>query len=389
MFDYIIVGAGFAGSVMAERIAGVINGKVLVIEKRAHIGGNAYDRYDAKGILVHQYGPHIFHTKMQHVWDYLSRFTGWHLYHHRVLGSVDGQKVPIPFNLNTLHALMPKETAERLESKLVKSFGCNAKIPILRLRESADEDLKELANFVYEKFFLHYTTKQWGVSPEELNPYVTGRVPIYVSKDDRYFQDRYQGIPEEGYTKIFERMLGHPNIKLLLNTDYKEVLDVDPESGAIRAFGRSFDGKLIFTGKIDEMFDYRLGELPYRSLHFAFETLDRDSFQETGTVNYPNEYDFTRITEFKRLTGQESRYTTIVKEYPQAYERHTPGKDIPYYPVPNSANQDLYAEYRQLAKKLEQVIFLGRLAEYTYYDMDAVISKALKVFEEQILQDKE
>ncbi|MDG0794582.1 UDP-galactopyranose mutase [Cohnella ginsengisoli] len=384
MFDTIIVGAGFAGAVMAERLANERGQKVLIIEKRTHIAGNAYDRFDEKGVLIHQYGPHIFHTKLKHVWDYLSRFTEWRIYHHEVLGSIDGQLVPIPFNLNSLHALLPDELADSLERKLVNVFGYNTKVPILRLRESDDEELKWLAEFVYEKIFLHYTMKQWGVSPEELNPHVTGRVPVYVSRDNRYFQDRYQGMPKDGYTRLFERMLSHPNIKLMLNTDYKEILEVDPDSGLIRVFGQPFAGKVIFTGKIDEFFDYRLGELPYRSLRFQFETLDQASYQPTGTINYPNDYDFTRITEFNHLTGQrDSRYTTIVKEFPQPYERHTPGREVPYYPVPNPENGDLYAEYRRLARELDRVVFLGRLAEYTYYDMDAVVSKALKVFEER------
>jgi UDP-galactopyranose mutase len=382
MFDAIVVGAGFAGAVMAERLASERNQKVLIIEKRPHIGGNAYDRHNAEGVLIHQYGPHIFHTKLPHVWEYLSRFTEWHLYQHEVLGFIDGQKVPIPFNLNSLHALLPGELAINLERKLVDAFGYNSKVPILRLRETNDEQLKWLADYVYEKIFLHYTMKQWGVSPEELNPHVTGRVPVYISRDNRYFQDRYQGMPKEGYTRLFEKMLSHPNIKLMLNTDYKEIMNVDVDNGRVSVFGKPYPGRVIFTGKIDEFFNYCLGELPYRSLRFDFETLDQEVYQETGTVNYPNNYDFTRITEFKYLTGQRHRYTTIVKEYPQAYEQNTAGRDIPYYPVPNPGNQELYGEYRKLAKKLEQVVFLGRLAEYTYYDMDAVVAKALKVFEE-------
>jgi len=384
MFDFVIVGAGLSGAVMAERIARVMDRRVLVIEKRPHIGGNIYDRYDEQGVLIHQYGPHIFHTKLKHVWDYLSRFTDWRLYHHRVLGHIDGRLVPIPFNLNALHQLLPGGLAGRLEDKLVRAFGYPAKVPILKLRETDDEDLKWLASFVYEKVFLHYTTKQWGMKPEELDPSVTGRVPVSVSKDDRYFQDAYQGMPAAGYTVMIGRMLDHSNIKLLLNTDYREVLETDWTDGTMRLFGQPFEGKLIFTGKIDELFGYEFGELPYRSLRFEFETVRREQYQPVGTVNYPDGYDFTRITEFKHLTGQKHPYTTLVREYPQPYEKDTPGKDIPYYPIPRPENQERYKQYLRKAQRFDRLILLGRLAEYTYYDMDACVAKALKVFEQQV-----
>ncbi|RXT04464.1 UDP-galactopyranose mutase [Ammoniphilus sp. CFH 90114] len=384
MFDSIIVGAGFAGSVLAERMASELNQKVLIIEKRSHIGGNAYDTYNSHGVLVHEYGPHIFHTKVKEVWEYLSRFTDWYLYHHQVLGVIDGKQVPIPFNLETLYALLPNSLAQSLEQKLIKQFGYNVKVPILKLREAEDEDLRFLADYVYEKVFLHYTSKQWGWKPDELDPAVTGRVPVYISKDHRYFQDPYQGMPKEGYTKLFQRMLGHPNIKVLLNTDYREVLDIDYATQSIHLFGQPFYGKLIYTGKIDEFFDYRFGELPYRSLRFEFETVQKTSYQSVGTVNYPNDYSFTRITEFKHLTGQEHQATTIVREYPQAYLRDMPGQDVPYYPVPREENQQLYKQYKALAKDFKQVLFVGRLAEYRYYDMDAVVARALRLFEERV-----
>lgn len=384
MFRYVVVGAGFAGAVIAERIASQLGEKVLVIEKRNHIGGNAYDYYDEQGVLVHKYGPHIFHTRSKEVWDYLSQFTDWHLYEHRVLGSIDGKQVPIPFNLNTLHELLPKSVADRLEEKLVQTFGYNTKIPILRLRETNDGDLQFLSQFIYDKVFLNYTMKQWGMRPEDLDATVTGRVPVYISRDDRYFQDMYQGTPKQGYTKVFENMLSHPNIKLLLNTDYKEVLQIDFRDPCIQLFGRTYTGKLIYTGKIDEFFQYEFGELPYRSLRFEFERIDEEYYQSVGTVNYPNEYTFTRITEFKHLTGQKHKATTIVKEYPQAYERNVKGRDIPYYPIPKKENIALYTKYKERAKQFSQVLFVGRLAEYRYYDMDAVIAMALKTFKNQI-----
>ncbi|MED3664710.1 UDP-galactopyranose mutase [Geobacillus stearothermophilus] len=381
MFDYVIIGTGFAGSVLAERIATQLNKKVLMIEKRNHIGGNAYDSYDSQGILIHNYGPHIFHTKVKKVWDYLSNFTDWHLYHHKVLGVIDGQKVPIPFNLNSINQVFPKNLAERLEKKLIENFGYNKKVPILKLREVEDTDLKFLADYIYEKVFLGYTTKQWGVTPEELDPSVTGRVPVYISRDDRYFQDPYQGMPKEGYTKLFERMLDHENIKILLNTDYKEVLQFNFETGEASLFGQKFRGQIIYTGPIDYFFDYKFGQLPYRSLNFVFEQFNQEQVQEVGTVNYPNDYNFTRITEFKHLTNQSSDKTTIVKEFSQEY---IPGENIPYYPIKNENNLELYRLYKKEARKYENLIFIGRLAEYQYYDMDMVVAKALKLFEERI-----
>lgn len=382
MYKYVIIGAGFAGAVLAERIASQLNEKVLVIEKRNHIGGNAYDCFDKDGILIHKYGPHIFHTRSGEVWDYLSQFTEWNLYHHHVQGMIDGKKVPIPFNLNTLHEVFPETLANKLESILIENFGYNVKIPILKLRESNSEDLKWLADYIYEKVFLQYTLKQWGMKPEELDPTVTGRVPVYISRDDRYFQNRYQGMPKHGYTQMFQRILDHPNIHLLLNTPYQDILQIDQENLSVILFGHPFTGKVIYTGPIDEFFDYQKGELPYRSLHFDFETVLQESFQETGTVNYPNDYDFTRITEFKKLTSQKHPYSTIVKEFPQNYDRTDTLRNIPYYPIQKKETIELYRQYKELAKCWENISFVGRLAEYRYYDMDAVVARALSTFKE-------
>jgi UDP-galactopyranose mutase len=387
MFDYIIIGAGLSGAVMAERIANKLGQKVLMIEQRSHIGGNAYDRYDDQGLQVHHYGPHIFHTKLKYVWDYLSSFTEWREYHHRVLGSIDGQQVPIPFNINSLRKLFPQNLCDTLEEKLIANFGFGVKVPILKLRDTADADLKWLADFVYEKVFLRYTLKQWGLKPEELDSGVTGRVPVFVSKDDRYFQDAYQGIPKHGYTRMFERMLAHPNIKLMLNTHFQDILKIDFSQKKVELFGQPYKGKIIYTGKVDELFDYVHGELPYRSLRFDFETFEQPFYQETGTVNYPNEYDYTRITEFKHLTGQQHEHTTVVREYPQEYNKDIEGKNIPYYPIPMLENQEKYEKYYQMAKQNDQFILLGRLAEYKYFDMDACVAKALKVFNERILKE--
>jgi UDP-galactopyranose mutase len=378
MFDYVIVGAGFVGATLAERIAAQLGKKVLIIEKRNHIGGNAYDHYDEHGILVHKYGPHIFHTRSREVWDYLSQFTEWNIYQHKVLGRITGDLVPIPFNLNSLYQVFPKGMASRLEQKLVENFGINTKVPILKLREIDDPDLQQLADFIYKHIFLHYTMKQWGVTPEELDPTVTGRVPVHISRDNRYFQDPYQGMPKYGYTALFEKMLNHPNIKLMLNTDYKEIVDIRSDGG-IKLFGNPFEGKVIYTGPIDYFFDHKFGKLPYRSLNFKFETHAEEYIQPCGTVNYPNDYEFTRITEFKHLTSQKADNTTVVYEYPEAYEQ---GTNDPYYPIKNDDNISLYKQYKREGSLLKDVYFAGRLADYQYYDMDAAVARALSLFKE-------
>lgn len=371
IFDWLIVGAGYSACVLAERIATQLGQRVLIVEQRDHIGGNAYDYYNEHGILVHKYGPHIFHTKSKKVWDYLSQFTQWRHYYHHVLGVIEGKKVPIPFNLNTLYALFPPRYAEKLENLLLENFGFGVKVPILKLRESASGELTFLADYIYENIFLHYTAKQWELKPEELDRGVTGRVPVYISRDNRYFQDKYQAMPQQGYTEMFRRMLAHPNIKILLNADYREIInDV------------KFD-RIICTGSIDTFFDYMYGELPYRSINFEFETLDREWYQEVGTVNYPNEYDITRITEQKYLSGQTSPKTTLVKEYPQAY---IPGKNDPYYPIPREENRDRLNLYLKEAEKLNgTVLFAGRLGDYKYYDMDQAVVRALGLFEKEIV----
>ncbi len=381
MLDYIVVGSGFAGSVIAERIANVLNKKVLVIEKRNHIGGNCYDYRTKDGIIVHKYGPHLFHTDYKEVFDYLSNFTDWHIYHHKVLAFIDGKKVTIPFNLNTLYKVFPETLARRIEEKLLSRYSYNSKIPILELKKESDNDLKFLAEYIYEKVFLNYTAKQWGMKPEEIDPEVTARVPVFVGRDDRYFNDKYQAVPCEGYTKIFERMLFHPNIKLLLNTDFREVMKIDLENKKVYLFGQEFRGKVIFTGMIDELFEYKFGKLPYRSLGLKFETLEIEYFQEVATVNYPNNYDFTRITEFKHIHPVEAKRTVVLREYPKAYKA---GKDVPYYPIFTRENRKSYSKYKELAKKFENLVLVGRLAEYKYYDMDDIVKRSLEVFEEKI-----
>jgi UDP-galactopyranose mutase len=361
MFDYLIVGAGFAGSVLAERLASQAGKRVLVVEKRNHIGGNAYDCFDDAGILIHKYGPHIFHTNSAEVFDYLSRFTPWRQYQHRVLASVSGQLVPIPINLDTINALY----GTSLTSFEVEAFFASVAEPCDAIRTSEDVVVSRVGRELYEKFFKHYTRKQWGLDPSELDAAVTSRVPVRTNRDDRYFTDTYQAMPLHGYTRMFERMLDHPNIKVMLNADYREVRDVIPHGG------------VIYTGPVDEYFDYRFGKLPYRSLEFRFETLDTPQHQPVAVVNYPNEYAYTRVTEFKHLTGQVHGKTTLVTEYPRA-------EGDPYYPVPRAENADLYKAYKALADATPNVHFVGRLATYKYYNMDQVVAQALAVFERMI-----
>jgi UDP-galactopyranose mutase len=356
--DCLVVGAGFAGATIAERMAAERGRKVLVLERRRHIGGNAYDCNDDQGVLIHPYGPHIFHTNARQIWDYLSRFTEWLPYEHKVLAEIDGKQVPVPFNLNSLHALFPASQAAHLEHLLIEQFGAEARVPILKMRENAHADLQELADYVYHKIFLGYTTKQWGLRPEDLSPSVTARVPFAVSRDDRYFQDTYQAMPLHGYTAMFERMLNHPNIEVRLNTDFFAL------HNEIKA------QHIFFTGPIDAYFEHRFGPLPYRSLQFEHENLAQAHFQAVGTVNYPNEHDYTRITEFKHITCQHAERTAIVREYPRA-------EGDPYYPVPRPDNEALYQRYQKLADAEKQVSFVGRLANYRYYNMDQVVASAL------------
>ncbi|MCT7486753.1 UDP-galactopyranose mutase [Aliarcobacter cryaerophilus] len=377
MIDYIVVGSGLSGVVMAERIATQLNKKVLIIEKRNHIGGNCYDFKDENNILIHKYGPHLFHTNNKDVIDYLSKFTSWDIYNHEVLCFIDGKKVPIPFNFNTLYEVFPNQKAKALEAKLLETYDYNSKVPILELKKSTDKDLQFLADFIYEKIFVNYTAKQWGMKPEDMNGAVTARVPIFIGRDNRYFNDSYQMLPKDSYTKMIENMLNYKNIKIMLNTDFQEICTLKDKDFYL--FDKKFDGKVIYTGQIDELFDYKFGDLPYRSVNMQFETIEKDFYQEKATVNYPNDYDFTRITEFKHIHPINTPKTTILKEYPQEYVRN---KNTPYYPIFTNENQNKYNQYLEYSKKFENLILVGRLAEYKYYDMDDIVKKALEVFEE-------
>ena len=381
-FDVLAVGAGYAGAVAARALAD--QGKrVLVLERRDHIGGNAYDRPDQAGVLIHQYGPHIFHTHDKQVFDWLSRFTRWRDYQHRVVANIpDGRggriTYPVPFNLTSLETAFGPEEGRRLGDKLTAAYGAEKKVTILELRQNQDPSIAALADYVYEHVFVHYTMKQWGQRPEDIDPNTTARVPVFLSRDDRYFQDTYQGMPLEGYTPMFERMLDHPSITVELGTDALGRLDLS--GNTLKVDGAPFDGQVIYTGQADELFGFRFGPLPYRTLDFAFETLEQDDFQGYGTVNYTVDEDFTRITEFKHLTGQAAPgVTTIVKEYSKAYTGER--GEIPYYAIINPENNALYAKYRAEADRFSNLHLLGRLAEYKYYNMDAIAGKALELAE--------
>ncbi len=357
-WDYLIVGAGFAGSVLAERLASQRAQRVLVVEKRDHIAGNAYDEYDANGILVHRYGPHIFHTNARPVFEYLSAFTSWRPYQHRVRALVDGQLVPIPINLDTVNRLYNLN----LSSEELESFFAARALPRETVRTSEDVVVKRVGQELYEKFFKGYTRKQWGLDPSELDATVTARVPVRTNRDDRYFTDTFQAMPAQGYTAMFRRMLKHPNIQVMLNTDYRDVAELLPHK------------HLIYTGPIDAYFEHRLGHLPYRSLEFEFVTHEEEQVQEVGTINYPNDHAYTRRTEVKHLTGQRHAKSVLVYEYPRA-------EGEPYYPIPRPENRALYDAYRELAGALDHVTFVGRLGTYHYYNMDQVVAQALKTFE--------
>ena len=364
-FDYLIVGAGFAGSVLAEKLARTLGKRVLIVDKRTHIGGNAYDRYDDAGVLIHPYGPHIFHTNSSDVFDYLSQFTKWRPYQHRVLASVDGQLLPMPINLDTVNKLYGLNLTSFELEKFFESVAENKDV----VRTSEDVVVNKVGRDLYNKFFRGYTRKQWGLDPSELDASVTARVPTRTNRDDRYFTDTFQAMPLHGYTRMFEAMLNHPNIKVMLNTDYRDIINMLAWK------------HMIYTGPIDAFFDNKYGKLPYRSLDFQHVTLAQDRFQSVGTVNHPNDYGYTRVSEFKHITGQSHASTSLVYEYPCT-------EGDPYYPVPRVENTELYKRYEAQADLTENVTFVGRLASYKYYNMDQVVGQSLAVYKRLELKHK-
>ena len=388
-FNVLVAGAGYAGAVAARALAD--RGKrVLVLERRPHIGGNAYDRLDGAGVLIHQYGPHIFHTNDRRVFDWLSRFTRWRDYEHRVVADLPDGKggrmtFPVPFNLTSLETAYGPERGRALGDKLMAAYGAEKKVTILELRQSEDPEIRQVADYVYEHVFVHYTMKQWGQTPEEIDPATTARVPVLLSRDDRYFQDPYQGMPLEGYTAMFRRMLDHPGITVELGTDARDRLSL--EGGTILLDGAPFSGPVIFTGEVDELFAFRYGRLPYRTLDFVSETLPVDQYQPAATVNYTVDQPYTRITEYKQLTGQVfPGRTSIMKEFSRAYTGAA--GEIPYYAVISPENNALYSRYEALAGTFPRLHLLGRLAEYKYYNMDAIVARALALCD-RLLEEQE
>jgi len=374
MYDWLIVGAGFSGAVLAERIATQLDQRVLVIDRRPHAAGNAHDFLDAAGVLVHGYGPHIFHTNAQRVWDYLSRFTAWRPYEHRVRAAVEDKQIPVPFNLTSLAMLLPAAAAKRLEDKVRRCYAEGAQVPMLKMLEHRDAELRQLARHVYETIFLGYTIKQWALRPEELAPSVTGRIPIRINRDDRYFLDRFQAMPADGYTRLFQRLLNHRNIRVELGVDWREL----PRSVRYK--------RMAYTGPIDAFFDYAYGPLAYRSVRLEFQTLEQERVQEVAQINYPDGQPYTRQTEFKHMTGQRLACTSLSREFPQP---HVPGQTEPFYPIPRQQNRAIFQKYRREAMKLgRSVVFCGRLADYQYYNMDQIVGRALGVFEQEIAADE-
>lgn len=378
-FDALVIGAGYAGAVAARELAERGGKRVLVLERRDHIGGNAYDKLDEAGVLIHQYGPHIFHTNDQRVFRYLCRFTRWRDYQHRVVASLPDEaggrvQMPVPFNLTSLQAAFGPEEGKRLGDKLIAAYGAEKKVTILELRQNPDPELAKVADYVYEHVFVHYTMKQWGTTPEQIDPNTTARVPVFLSQDDRYFQDEYQGMPLKGYAPLFEAMLDHPNITVRLGEDALPHLGLDGDLPTVD--GLPFTGPIVYTGAADELFGKRFGPLPYRTLDFQFETLPQTWFQTHGTVNYTVDQPYTRITEFKHMTGQDlDGKTTIVKEFSRAYTGAA--EETPYYAIINQENNALYQQYQALAGRFPNLYLLGRLAEYKYYNMDAIVARAL------------
>lgn len=369
----LVVGAGISGAIIAQNIAFNLNEKVLLIDKKNHIAGNCHDKRYKNGITVHTYGSHIFHTNNKAVWKYLQRFCDFNTYMHTVHAIIDGIETTLPFNLCTLYDVFPYSLAAGFEKKLLETFEYNSKVPILEFTNYNDKDLNFLADFIYKKVFLNYTIKQWGQEPKEIDSAVTARVPVLISKDRRYFQDVYQGIPLKGYTQLIENIMNHPNIEVRLKSDFRDYKNLPYK-------------RVFYTGSIDEFFDYRFGKLPYRSVRFKMEEHDIPYYQKNSVVNYPDNYDFTRIHEYKHYLNEISDKTVIAKEFSEPFEEDVNDR---YYPIANKDNEDLYKKYKHVAESYENVYFLGRLGDYKYYDMDKAAARALecfdKIFEKNII----
>jgi UDP-galactopyranose mutase len=382
MFDIIIVGCGFSGAAAARLLAEKYNKRVLILEKRNHIGGNMFDLKDTNGVLIHKYGPHIFHTNIEPVFDFLKKFSAFYPYEHSVLAKIDGRLVPVPFNFKSLETLFPENKSKLIRTKLSQLYGKD-KVSIFELLQAPDESVRDFGAYVYENVFINYTAKQWGKSIQEIDKSVINRVPVFLSYDNRYFQDRFQYMPACGFTHLFSNLLDHPNIKIELSCPAQSRIKLDRDTNKINFDGKPWNMPMVYTGALDELMDYEFGCLPYRSLDLVFEQHSVTTFQPGAVVNYPNEEKFTRITEFKHMTGQKiENATTILKEYPLPYSPGSEKGNIPYYPVNNDENEKIHSLYHGQVAKFKNIFLCGRLAEYKYYNMDAAIARAHAVSDE-------
>jgi len=367
-YDVVVVGSGLAAIIFAEKFANILNKKVLIIEKRDHIGGNLYDYYNSEGILIHKYGSHIFRTDKKEIWDYLGKFTKWHYYQHRVVANIKGFEVPFPINLDTYNILTNENLSQIEFEERLKSFKFTN-----NPKNAEEAVINQVGLYLYETFFKNYTIKQWGKHPKELHIDTVARVPVRTDRENRYFFHKYQGVPKDGYTSMIKNMLNSKNISILLNTDYKDVIaDIRYK-------------QMIYTGSLDYFFDYKQGELEYRSLYFEERSYEKESFQTHSVINYPNSYDYTRIIEYKKLTAQKHHKTTVHYEYPEAFNKD---KNEPYYPILDDRNSKLKQEYLDKVKKIENTLFIGRLAEYRYYAMDELIERCLELFNRNFIDEQ-
>lgn len=384
-YDFIIVGAGIAGITAAEQLANIYNKKVLLIDKNDHIGGNCYDYYNEDGILVHKYGPHIFHTDNEKVYNYLSLFTGWNIYNHKVVCNISDTLLPIPFNMISIEKGMP-EYEQDITTALITEHCVNDRIPLSKLKESKNPDIQKLVKYISDNIYFPYIQKQYGLPAEQLDT-TDIDTSVVISYDCRYYHDAYQATPSDGYTVMFENMLANHNITILLEKDYKDILSVDYDTGKIYCNEDEFTGEIIFTGAIDEFFNYKYGMLPYRSSVFMNETVNEIHFQENATITYPDKYHFTQITEYKYLTGQQAPDTTIQFEFPVKYNPEFEESSIPYYPIPERENMVLYEKYEKLTEDYPQITFIGRLAQYKYIKMDEIVDNTLKLISEKMQEE--
>lgn len=385
MYDVIVVGAGYAGCIAARRFAEEKNCKVLVLDKKEHVGGTIYDYVNKDGILMHRYGPHISVMKEKRAYEFLSRFTEWIPYHHYVHAMIDGIEVPLPINFTSIDLLFPLEKAIRLKDLLTENYGFGSSVTVLDMLQNKEKDIHDFAEYIYEKVFLHYTMKMWGLKPDEIDPAVTARIPIRLSYDDRHFQHPFQVMPKDGFTKLIENMLDHPNIKVELNQNACDRITLDEENKKVYFDGSLFEGKLVYTGAVDELFHYEYGELPYRSLYFENITYNKDYIQDSAVQNWPDDRPATRRTEMKRLTQQKKEnVTSVIIEYPGAYKRGDSKFGEPLYPISHPDCQAMYEKYKNRANQFSNIILTGRLADYRYYNMEATVMRSLEVMDQFI-----